>query len=89
MTLSFVGVRHLDRQLRAVAGRVQAGELEHSVSFGKPSPPVAVHAAMEQHRGQAVLMGLQDALDDVLVLHVGRALVVHDDVEALVPLGLS
>jgi len=47
-----------------------------------------VHAAVDEHAGDAVLVGLADLLDEVLVDDVGEALVVDDDVVALGPVRL-
>src|SRR5205823_4449722 len=47
-----------------------------------------VHAAVQDHRRQPLPVRLQYALDELRVLHVGAALVVHDDVEPLGPVGL-
>ena len=50
---------------------------------------IAVHPAVEDDAGEAVPMGLEDRLDDPHVLvHLRGALVVHDDIEALGPIGV-
>ena len=71
----------LDRLLPAVAGRLEPEEFEPAVVAGA----VAVHRAVQVHRGDAVLVGVDDMLDIRHVLHVGRALVVDHHVVALRP----
>ena len=68
----------------AVAGRRDADKLEPVVVAG----PVAVHRAVHEHGGGALLMLDHDLLEELRILDAGEALVVKDHVVALRPVGL-
>ena len=67
------------RVVRAVAWRLHPDEIEPLVI----ARPVTVHRAVNQNRRQPFAMRLDDVLDKVLFLDVGKAFVVDDDVEAV------
>ena len=79
-----LGFEILDRVgiMRPVAGRLHADELEPFVG----ARAVAVHRAVNQNRGHAFAVRFEDSLHPFHVGHVGKAFVVHDDIEALGPI---
>ena len=70
--------------MSAVAGRRDADKLEPVVV----ARPVAVHGAVHEHGGSALLVLDHDLLEERRVLDAGEALVVEDHVVALRPVGL-
>jgi hypothetical protein len=79
-----------DRLLGPVPGGDQAEEL-HPGGRDVLVPalgPEAVHPAVQDDGGQALLVRLEHGLDDLHRVDVGGALVVDDDVEVLGPVGL-
>src|SRR2546423_1194105 len=74
-----------DGELGAVAGGLEAGEFEPGGDVGEGGGAVAVHGAVEENSGFAGLVGFEDALDEVQILHVGGAFVVDDDIEIVGP----
>lgn len=72
------------RVMRAVSGGLHPAEFEPAVV----SDAVAVHGAVDEDGGDALLVWSQDAIDKVAVFHVGKAFIVNDDVEAIGPPGI-
>ena len=85
-----------DGKLRAVAAGLQAEVVEPKRvrRAGRDgivgiADAITVHAAVEIHAGDAVAMGLEDALDHGGVIDVGGAFVVDDHVVALGVVGVA
>ena len=94
--MSLVRKRDGDRLLRAVAAGLEAEvfipmAVVRVRRHGLPeiAKAVAVHGAMQVHAGNAVLMGLEHALDDFLISDVGSTFVVDDHIVALRVIGMA
>src|SRR5437764_480029 len=64
--------------------RGHAEEFEPFIGTGA----VGMHGAMNHHGGQALLMWFENALQPRLILYVGKAFIMDDDVVAAGPAGV-
>jgi len=76
----------VDRRLRAVAGRLQAGEFEPRRHGRIALAAIAVHAAVASSTAaKPAAVRRENAVDHCKVFHIRRAFVVEDDVKARRP----